>query len=225
MKFSFLRLFGTVFFFSAVFVLSGCSLVPGPEDQQKDVFDSNASDDAVMTDDDIVAGAPSNVDYVESGEAFMEFQKMLSSGKPVECRFQSADDNSLTIVYFKSGVYKTISTFDGREYVALVDSEKKKMWSWSPSEKSGSMMDFSCLEDLQKQAPGFSEGNPGFTEGEFSETPEKYAESFPEYDCSFSADVDLLVPTDISFADQCLLMSDDLQSSLNQLPGGVELSQ
>lgn len=132
-----------------------------------------------------------------------DWMSLLGKGKAVECSVPGG--GMATKMYAEGKNYRTETEIDGKRHLSVSDG--KTMWTWTEGEKQGMKMEFSCMDDIRSTTP--EEGGPA---PEYAASPEEALGEKPDISCSESGPIDISVPDDIVFADQCALMKTQLQA-------------
>ncbi|HWQ59653.1 MAG TPA: hypothetical protein VN420_00705 [Candidatus Fimivivens sp.] len=195
------RLVGLVAIVVGAVTLTGCSnSVNESQDQEgtRDQVQSQAQESAKSGVADWVAG--------------------LSEGKRMRCEysFGEGDKAVRTVMYMERDRYRTEVGTPAGDMVSLFDG--KVMYSWTKDGKQGMRMDIECMKQLGDKAPK-GEATQKEAAPERYDSPQDALESIPDIACSVTTDaVDLSVPTDVTFADQCEM----LKGALGKIPAGMQ---
>lgn len=131
-------------------------------------------------------------------------------GKKLRCTYSQASGNgqsSDAVMYVDGKKYRTEFQSGNVHYVSVFDGNS--IYSWKEGEKQGMQMAVSCMEDMQGTAP--DEGQ----KKEFQSSSEEVIESAPDISCSETEDVDVSIPSDITFSDQCAAIKNQMQQLQN----------
>jgi len=164
-------------------------------------------------------------DVMEKGSdavsgAMGDVMNKIQSGVKMQCTYEMNTEDTgkaTSIVSVEGDKYRSVTTVDGIEQHALFDGED--FYSWNTQTKTGFKMNKQCMENLQ--------GEP-VEEDELDETEMKdYYESakdliadFPDIACEKTNDIDLTLPNDIKFVDQCEILKEQ-QKMLKEMEAGT----
>jgi len=144
-----------------------------------------------------------------------DWMSLLGKGKSVECTLPG--EGMTTNISAEGKKYRTETVIEGKKHLSVSDG--KIMWTWTDGEKQGMKTEFSCMDEIRTTMP--EEGGPA---PEYAASPEEALGELPDIACSETGSIDLSVPTDIVFADQCALIKTQLQAMeqlKNQIPQGM----
>ena len=169
------------------FTLSACG--NKSSNQQSSTTDNNTS---------AVAQAPTQVD---NGGVINSIKDAMGLGKKMECTY--ADNlNGATVT--------AVTQVDGKNFKSVSDLNGKKVYSvmkdgvmYSWGEISGipaTKLDLNCVKDLQKNLP------PSQQAAAPDQDPLKSFDNATKVSCKPVDSIDISVPTDIQFQDQCEMM-------------------
>lgn len=140
-----------------------------------------------------------------------DWVSLLGDGKSVECTVPGGE--TATKISAEGKKYRTESLIDGKKHLSVSDGEM--LWTWVEGEKQGMKMEFSCMDDIRATIP--EDGGPA---PEYAASPEEALGDRPGIACSESGPVDVSVPADVSFSDQCALLKGQLRM-MEQVKGKV----
>lgn len=132
-----------------------------------------------------------------------DWMSLLGKGKSVECTMPG--EGMTTKISAEGKKYRTETVIEGKRHLSVSDG--KMMWTWVEGEKQGVKMEFSCMDDIRTTIP--EEGGPA---PEYAASPEEALGEKPDISCSEAGPVDMSVPDDVAFADQCALIRTQLQA-------------
>lgn len=144
-----------------------------------------------------------------------DWMNLLGKGKSVECSIPG--DGMATKMSAEGKKYRTETEIEGKKHLSVSDG--KTMWTWTDGEKQGMKMEFSCMDDIRATIP--EEGGPA---PEYAASPEEALGEKPDISCVEGGPVDMSVPTDVVFTDQCELMKNQIKAMermKDQLPQGM----
>lgn len=130
----------------------------------------------------------------------------LSAGKRMRCEYSVGEGTKAvkTVMYMERDRYRTEVGTPAGDMVSLFDG--KAMYSWTKGGKQGMKMDIECMKQLGDQASGDEGSQKGQAQEQY-DSPQDALESIPNIACAVTSDsVDLSVPADVTFADQCEMM-------------------
>lgn len=207
----------------ALLVLSGCF---GKKEEQSVPKSTEKTSQNEESADDPTTGAP--IDDSIAGK----FKEMLTVGKKLECSYtmKNEDGESTQVVMIMDGEKKYRMTMkggpEGNQYAV---SDGENMHFWSEGTKQGMKMNYECIEDMAKKME--SESNDSKTGIPVDASQYKYdsnadaLDAIPEIDCKESlAGIDVSVPNDIAFIDQCQMMENAakmMKESMKNIPSGM----
>ncbi|NTW90323.1 MAG: hypothetical protein HGB37_05450, partial [Candidatus Moranbacteria bacterium] len=130
---------------------------------------------------------------------------------------------SLTMkMYADKDRYKTEMDLPTGSVVSIFDG--KTMYTWVDGTKQGMKMDLECAKSLKDQLP--QAGPAGKAEQQSYDTPEQAIGNIPNITCAeASGQVDLSVPSDVTFTDQCEILKSTLgkmKDMQGKLPDSVK---
>ncbi len=144
-----------------------------------------------------------------------DWMSLLGDGKSVECIMPS--EGMTTKISAEGKKYRTETVIDGKKHLSVSDG--KVMWTWIEGEKQGMKMEFSCMDEIRTTIP--EGGGPA---PEYAASPEEALGTNLDIACEEAGSVDVSVPSDVVFSDQCALIKTQLQAMeqlKNQMPQGM----
>ncbi len=144
-----------------------------------------------------------NIPTAEEESSTGDWMSLLGKGKSVECTIPG--EGMTTKMYAEGKKYRTETVIEGKKHLSVSDG--KMMWTWVEGEKQGMKMEFSCMDEIRTTIP--EEGGPA---PEYAASPEEALGEKPDISCSEAGPVDVSVPDDIVFSDQCALIRTQLQA-------------
>jgi len=147
---------------------------------------------------------PAKTDVVkgDNGGVINSIKDAMGLGKKMECTYTEVVDGKET---------KSVTQIDGKNFKATSEVNGKKMYSvmkdevmytWGEALPAASKLALSCIEELSKNLPK--------AEGQVTPSPvEKPEDAFKDaknVSCVPVSSIDVSVPTDVNFVDQCEMM-------------------
>lgn len=149
----------------------------------------------------------------------------LTTGKKMQCEYPigtDADKKYSVKMFAEQGRYRTETVMPTGMMITVLDG--KTMYTWVDGTKQGMKMDLECAKSLKDGLP--QAGPAGKTEQQSYDTPEQAIGNIPNITCTeASGDVDLSVPSDVIFADQCEMLKSTLgkmKDMQGRLPDSVK---
>lgn len=139
-------------------------------------------------------------------------------GKKLKCTYAQDDGSGWqaeTVMFVDGKKYRTEFSGGGMQYVSVFDGET--MYTWTEGQKQGFMMNLQCMEEFGEM---YSEEGAD-EEQTYYESSEEAIESIPDISCSEVDSVDVSVPSDVTFVDQCEMIkeqTEQLQDLQDQMP-------
>lgn len=132
-----------------------------------------------------------------------EWIRGLSAGKRMECeyRMMGGDGTETSVkMYAERDRYRTeVGTPQGK-YISISDG--KAVYSFLEGSKEGMKMELDCMKDMAASLPKVE----GMPERESFTSPEEAIGNTPDISCREAGSVDVSVPSDIRFTDQCAML-------------------
>ncbi len=154
----------------------------------------------------------------DAGSIVGSLKDMVGMGKKMTC--VSTNDGVETKTYIEGKKYKTTIVSKEIEMMSVFDGET--FYSWDSKTKAGTKMTMACMEELGKNMPKAAAGMKN--DSEVAST-DKLIESEDGNNCSEASEaVDFTIPTDVNFADQCLMLQNITKNMpKGELPAGFEM--
>lgn len=171
--------------------LSGCGKDPDMQDEQAATVDENAVKEQAIK--EVVDG--------EAGELYTG----IAQGKKMKCEYtlEMPDTEETKVVIYLDGMkYRTeIQAESMNPERVIFDGEA--MYSWDDTMKQGMKMDMNCMEEFEQIV-----GDQAFDEelGVFDPASEDFVKDLPDMQCEEVGEVDLSIPDDVEFMDQCEML-------------------
>lgn len=134
-----------------------------------------------------------------SGGVISSIKEAMGLGKKMECTYTNKiGDQEVTAITWVDGKnFKSSSEIDGRKMYSVMKDET--MYTWGEGVPVASMLKLSCMQELEKDLPK--------TEGQEAKSsvkdPGEAFEDATNVSCKPVASVDISVPSDVQFTDQC----------------------
>lgn len=146
----------------------------------------------------------------------------LSLGKKMQCTYvgDGGDGQVVqsTVAIDGKRFRVSMSTPEGKTYVV---SDGDMQYFWTEKEKTGFKMSQSCLNEVQKSLP---ENMRTDTNLGTAEDITKDFDTAKDVNCRPALSVDISVPSDVTFTDQCAMMKQSLDALKGiKLPEGVNI--
>ncbi|NTV55323.1 MAG: hypothetical protein HGA16_02380 [Candidatus Moranbacteria bacterium] len=206
----------------AAVMLAGCSKQSAP------IADQSQSGDGTPTQEASPVSEPTKASG-GAGEKLggaAEWIAGLASGKQMACQYvipAGEGKASLTMkMYADKDRYKTEMDLPTGSVVSIFDG--KTMYNWTKGTKQGMKMDIECAKSLGDNLPKADvSGRPS---PQTYDSPEQAIGNIPNITCAeASGEVDLSVPSDVTFTDQCEMLKSTLgkmKDMQGKLPDSVK---
>lgn len=146
----------------------------------------------------------------------------LAAGKKMRCEYAMGEGGKTmtAIMYMDKDRYRTEMDMPMGKMISLYDG--KVMYSWAEGTKQGMKMDMKCMEDMESDLPTEDASSDAPSKApESYESPEDALGSIPDISCEEVSDsIDLSVPSDVVFTDQCEMMKKSMEQ-MKQLEGQI----
>ncbi len=199
-------------------LLSGC------QKKQEDNSKKNANNQTVQQNKNESNG--SNNHQSTTNKLSENIQKLFQSGKKIKCVYHDSEIGSgftvTTYIDSSNNHYRTEFTDDqGKKNITIFDGNV--MYTWQEGTNMGTKMSQDCIKELR----GSSDSEP-VTEDEKDEEPTDIKEKlslFQDVQCSPTNNVDLTLPTNVKFVDQCEMLKKQqealkgMQEKMKNIPG------
>ncbi len=156
----------------------------------------------------------------EDGGIISSIADAMKLGKKMECVYTNningKEVKATTWVDGKN--FKSSSEIDGRVMYSLLKDEV--MYSWGEGIPMASKLALDCVKDLNKNLPEAQQDQ----KNKEMANPEESFQNAANVSCKPVASVDLSVPADIKFEDQCEMMKGVTQNLKDiKIPAGVNV--
>ncbi len=156
----------------------------------------------------------------EADSGMTDWLKAIAGGQKLSCTYTMGEGENATEVKMDvdGKKYRSQMSVGGMETYVLSDGQT--VYSWTPSTKQGFKMDLSCLESLKGSMP---EGNSQPAQ-DYKASSDEVLRDMPDIRCDKGGAVDLSLPSDITFTDQCAMMqnaAEMMKQYQDKLPAGV----
>lgn len=149
----------------------------------------------------------------------------LAAGKKMRCEYAIGEGGKTmtAVMYMDKDRYRTEMDMPMGKMISLYDGTA--IYSWTEGTKQGMKMDMKCMEDIESDMP--TEDAPSGAPAEAPESyesPEDALGSIPDISCKeVSGSIDLSVPSDVVFTDQCEMMKKSMEQmeQMKQLEGQI----
>jgi hypothetical protein len=146
----------------------------------------------------------------------------LAAGKKMRCEYAMGEGGKTmtAIMYMDKDRYRTEMDMPTGKMISLYDG--KTMYSWAEGTKQGMKMDMKCMETIESDLPTEDASSDAPSKvPESYESPEDALGSIPDISCEeVSGSIDLSVPSDVLFTDQCEMMKKSMEQ-MKQLEGQI----
>jgi hypothetical protein len=141
---------------------------------------------------------------------------MLANGQKLKCTTttEAGGSSHTATMHFDGGSYRMESMMGDKTVYALFDGTT--FYSWGMNSGKGTKMTVECLEKFKEMAKSLPQGQAPT----YRSSDELVRE--PNIDCSPVASVDLTIPTDITFVDQCAMMEQSMEMMKRFAPAGQQ---
>ena len=185
-----------------------------------------------MSKEKAAGGAMEALDKAKDLKTAVEQKGMVSSikdamglGTAMKCTYTTGegDKSFQSEVLVEGEKFRATTTMNGTKSYVLSDGTDQYMWT--EKDTKGFKMSKACMDDFKKAFP--------VPENQDSKQP-KVEDARAALDmaknvkCDPAESVDLTVPKDITFADQCAMMKDSmkaLEKMKDKMPAGVKIPQ
>lgn len=215
MKNSFARYSTFIFVVACAVTLSGC-LGPAPEETTGEAKDDSQEMNTVTP--------ASNEGEIVTDASVEKFKKLLSSGKKVSCNYSLAatedqpQPTKVGIVMESEKKYQIITENTLGKTYGLSDGEN--MYFWTEGTKQGTRMSFKCMEAIAaKYKDSANDPMSNYEQYKF-DSNEEALDQLPSVDCVEGGDVNISVPKDVTFVDQCQML-EKMQTMMKKMPSGA----
>ena len=149
----------------------------------------------------------------------------LASGKRMECEYRMMGENGAETsvkMYAERDRYRTEVMTPQGKYISISDGNT--VYSFLEGSKEGMKMDMDCMKDMAADLPKVE----GMPVREQYAVPEEAIGNTPGISCRETDSVDVSVPSDIIFTDQCAMlrqqteMMKQYQEQMPELPEDVK---
>lgn len=145
----------------------------------------------------------------------------MGLGKTMQCTYAGDGDTTTSSTVVVAGQkFKSTTVTKDKTVYALFDGENQ--YTWMSDSKQGMKMSKACLDKMKDTVKSM-------TPTEQSAAPQDVSKTFDvakNVACETAPSVDLTVPTDITFTDQCAMMEKSLQMMQevkDKLPKGITI--
>jgi hypothetical protein len=176
-------------------------------------------------------GVMETLDKAKDLKTTMEEKGMVSSikdamglGTAMKCTYTTDTDgqNFQSEIFVEGEKFRATTTVDGTKNIVLSDGTDQYMWS--DGKNQGFKMNKACLDDLKKMLPTTSDSkSPSMPKIEDAQAALDMAKNVQ---CNPIESVDLTIPKDITFTDQCAMMKDSmkaLEQMKDKMPAGINI--
>ncbi len=176
-------------------------------------------------------GAMETLDKAKEVKVALEEKGMVSSikdamglGTAMQCTYAMEQDGKSfeSVVKIEGEKFRSESVIAGVTTYALSDG--KDQYMWTSSSKQGFKMNKACLDDLKKMFPATSDSKTSSLPK--MEDAEAALDMAKNVQCNPIESVDLTVPKDITFTDQCAMMKDSMKAMeqmKDKMPAGINI--
>jgi hypothetical protein len=154
-----------------------------------------------------------------------DFKSALQINQAMKCTYKGVDDAGSveTTTYVEGDKYRSEYSSAGLDFVTVFDG--KTMYSWDNNSKKGTKMDIKCFDDLETIT---EENGTEIDDYEEYRSSEDILDTGANVSCQKASKIDLEVPQDVEFVDQCAAFKqqlDALENIQDQLPDmeGLEI--
>lgn len=159
--------------------------------------------------------------------AVASIKDAMGLGKSMRCSY-TMDQGGKPIqatVWVDGEKFKTVTQVDGMEVNGIFDGANQ--YSWTSAAKVGMKMSKECMEKMMKNAEDLAavSGPAGGTMPRMEDFKAGF-DMAKNVSCEAAGTVDLTLPKDITFTDQCAMMQDSMkmmQEMKDKLPAGMEM--
>lgn len=142
------------------------------------------------------------------GDVIEDIEAARESNQTLKCTY--TDNDFTTTSYIQGDKYRTEYILDDENYVSLFDGET--VYTWNEVTKEGNMLAVDCLGE---EGQGDDEDTPAPTDGSPQletynkkksvdyEKADDIVDDHSDIECRSTSSIDLSIPTDVDFFDQC----------------------
>lgn len=161
--------------------------------------------------DSAIEKAKEAKELVEENQTISSIQDAMSLGKKMTCTYNTEQGGQMysSTVVVEGKRFQSTSVMGDTTMYALNDGTTQ--YTWTSKDKQGFKMDLSCLEEMKaliKDLPQMKSSDPDVTES---------FDMAKDTSCEAGGNVELTVPKDITFTDQCALMRQSMEM-MKKLP-------
>ncbi len=166
------------------------------------------------------------------GGVISSIKEAMGLGKAMECTYSyKAGEQTFTSKMFVEGKkYKSENEIMGKKQISIFDGET--MYNWSDVDKKGFKWTKSCMEELNKSyTKDDKEEKDDIAEvpaGDITKDAEEAFKDALDTKCVSASSIDFTIPSDITFADQCEVMKEQMkkmEDMKNNLPTDVKIPE
>lgn len=146
----------------------------------------------------------------------------LASGKRMECEYRMMGEGGAETsvkMYAERDRYRTEVMTPQGKYISISDGEA--VYSFLEGSKEGMKMDLDCMKDQAADLPKVE----GMPEQESFVSSEEAIGNVPGISCREIGSIDVSVPSDVRFIDQCALLKQQtemMKQYQDQMPESVK---
>ncbi len=160
----------------------------------------------------------------ESPSVISSIKEAMGLGKKMKCTytFGTGDSKFDSVAYIDGQKYKSASIIAGKVNNTYFDGSA--VYSWMEGGKTGTKMTMACINELKSSLP---QNQPAGSGPQTVKNPEDQFKDVVNTNCvAADTTVDLTLPSDVTFTDQCEVLKKTMDSIKNvKLPAGVKLPE
>ncbi len=148
--------------------------------------------------------SPERSSNISSKKKF-NLKNLLQKETPIKCVANIEGGKSVT--YIKGNEMKTETTIGDTTMISVI--KDKDMFSWKKGDSTGQKMNQDCMKELQNKYGQKNDAN------DFNSAIQKIEskESAGKITCEPVSKIDLNIPTNINFTDQCKILKEQMQKT------------
>lgn len=149
-----------------------------------------------------------------------EWLSAIASGKKLACSLSMAHESGQLVeaqLFVDGKKYRMESDISGVKNSVVSDGQA--IYVWVSNSKQGTKTDLTCVDAINAQAPPSEEGTTTY-----GKSSDEVIQNQPNMQCQTTDVVDIALPSDVVFVDQCALLKQSVerakkfQGTVPQLP-------
>lgn len=150
-----------------------------------------------------------NKETEQGGSVVNSIKDAMGLGKKMQCTYtmQINGQPLQTESFIDGSNHKIITTINEEKNYSVLDGDM--IYTWSEADKKGTKISMKCIEDLKTQTEENPQTSPSSTEN-FKTNADDFKDAM-NVSCVSVSSIDLSVPNDIEFTDNCEMMKKSLE--------------